>query len=123
MQCRQDLGGPEHPLRGEGRLHGGVVEHRLEGLPADQLHREPGRLGVVRGDHGGDGNVGGGERRDDPCLTEHVVPADGLLVLRDGLDHQWPLAGLDPVGQAGMAAGQPRQGADLEARAFPAEGD
>ena len=117
VQRRQHLRGAQHPGGRERRRHLGVVEHRLEGLALDQLHREPGRLGVVGRDDRGDGYAGRRERRDHPRLAQHVVPADRLLALGHRLDHQRPLAGLEAVGQPGVPAGQPGERARPPGRA------
>ena len=97
--------------------HRGVVEHRLEGLAADQLHGEPGRLGRRRWRRSaGTGTSVGASAVDDPGLAQHVVPADRPSGLGGtDLTTSGALAGLDPVGQAGVAAGQPRESADLQA--------
>ena len=113
VQGRQRLGGAQHPGRGQRRRHRGVVEHRLQGLALDQLHGEPGRLALVDGDDGRHGHRGRRERVDDAGLAQHVVPADRLLARRHRLDHQRARAGLDPVGQARVAAGHPREEAHL----------
>ena len=121
VQGRQRLGGPQHPGRCQRRRHLGIVEHRLQGLATDQLHREPRRLALVGGDDGGHGHTGGRQRVHDAGLAQHVVPTDRLLARWHRLHHQRTLAGLDPIGQARVAAGQPREESHLHVRPLTAQ--
>ena len=69
----------------------------------------------------GTGTPVGASASHDAGLAQHVVSTDRLLARWHRLHHQRTLAGLDPVGQARVAAGQPREESHLHVRPLTAQ--